>query len=167
MSIRIRRREFIGALGVAAAWPLAARAQRSAVPVVGWFDNTAALSTDRLSYFREGLRAAGFVEGRNVEIEDRYADNHLDRLPALAADLVRRRVAVIVTNNTTTPAARAATSTIPIVFVTGGDPVEGGLVTSLTRPGGNITGVSFTGAPLNAKRLELLHELVPEPAHIG
>src|ERR1700751_4952138 len=147
----MRRRQFISLVGGATAWALAARAQRSAAPVVGWLDNTAALSTDRLSYFREGLTAAGFVEPRDMVIEPRYADNHLDRLPALAADLVRRRVAVIVTNNTTTPAAKAATSTIPIVFVTGGDPVEGRLVTSLSRPGGNITGVSFTGAPLNPK----------------
>jgi putative tryptophan/tyrosine transport system substrate-binding protein len=165
----MRRREFIAGLGgaAAAAWPLVARAQQRAMPVVGWLDNTAASTTNRITAFRQGLSAAGFVEGSNVSIEFRWAENRLDRLPALAADLVRKQVSAIVTNNTSTPAAKAATPTIPIVFVTGGDPVETGLVTSLNRPGGNVTGVSFTGAPLNPRRLELLHEMVPKSAVIA
>jgi ABC-type uncharacterized transport system substrate-binding protein len=164
----MKRREFIMLLGGSAtAWPLAARAQQPALPVVGWLDNTAASTTNRLAAFRQGLSAAGFVEGSNVSIEYRFAEDQLDRLPGLAADLVRKRVAAIVTNNTSTPAAKAATSTIPIVFVTGADPVETDLVASLNRPGGNVTGVSFTGAPLNPRRLQLLHEMVPKPAVIA
>jgi ABC-type uncharacterized transport system substrate-binding protein len=161
----MKRRDIITLLGgAAAAWPLAVRAQQAQVPVVGWLDNTVAgaLPNNRISAFRQGLSSAGFVEGRNVAIETRYAENQLDRLPALAADLIHRQVAAIVTNNTTFPAATAATSTIPIVFVTGGDPVAGGLVSRLNRPGKNVTGVSFNSAPLNPKRLELLHQLVPK-----
>jgi putative tryptophan/tyrosine transport system substrate-binding protein len=163
------RREFITLLGsAAAAWPLAARAQQSATPVIGFLDaSTAADSVYRASAFRDGLKEAGFIDGHNLAIEFRWAENKLDRLPALATDLVQRRVAVIVGQNTTARAARAATSTIPIVFVSGGDPVATGLVTNLSRPGGNITGVSFTGAPLQPKRLALLHELVPPPATIA
>jgi ABC-type uncharacterized transport system substrate-binding protein len=163
----VRRREFIAGLG-AAAWPLATRAQQRALPVVGFLDNTDESGTrNRVSAFRQGLRAADFVEGRNVAIELRWAGNELNRLPALADELVRRGVAAILTNNTTTPAARAATSTIPIVFVTGGDPVAGRLVTSVNRPSSNVTGVSFNSAPLNPKRFELLHELVPKSAVIA
>jgi putative ABC transport system substrate-binding protein len=163
----MRRRAFISLLGSAATWPIAARAQQP-MPVVGFLDSTVAAATsNRVSAFRQGLSEAGFVEGRNVAIELRWAEGQLDRLPALAADLVRRQVAVIVVNAISFPSAQAATSTIPIVFVTGGDPVEAGLVTSLNRPSGNVTGVSFTSTPLDPKRLELLHELVPKPAVIA
>jgi putative tryptophan/tyrosine transport system substrate-binding protein len=165
----LRRRQFITLLGgAAAAWPVAARAQQPAVPVVGYLDATTAVdSVYRVSAFRDGLKEAGFIDGHNVAIDFRWAENKLDRLPALAADLVHRQVAVIVGQNATMRAAKAATSTIPIVFVSGGDPIDSGLVTNLSRPGANITGVSFTTAPLQAKRLGLLHELVPPPATIA
>ena len=155
----MRRRDFITLLGgAAAAWPLAARAQQPAVPVIGYLESKgAAASAYQEEAFRKGLSEAGFVEGRNVAIEYRWADDQLDRLPGMAADLVRRRVAAIVTPNSSTPAAIAATSTIPIVFVSGSDPVEDGLVTNLSRPGRNVTGVSYNSAALTARRLELLH----------
>jgi putative ABC transport system substrate-binding protein len=138
------------------------------MPVIGYLDSrVAGAASYQVDAFRRGLSEAGFVEGRNVAIEFRWADSQLDRLPELAADLVRRRVVAIFVNNSSTPAAKAATSTIPIVFVSAADPVEAGLVTSLNRPGGNVTGVSFTATPLNPKRLELLHELVPKPALIA
>ena len=165
----IGRRHFIMLLGGAAAvWPLAARAQQPAVPVVGLLNTrTAAATASQIGALRRGLSEAGFVEGRNLTIEYRWADDHIDRLPVLAADLVRRQVSVIVTENATTPAAKASTSTIPIVFISGANPIEAGLVTSLSRPGGNVTGVSFTSASLNPKRLELLHDLAPAPAIIA
>jgi putative tryptophan/tyrosine transport system substrate-binding protein len=164
----VRRREFITLLGGAAAWPLGARAQQPAMPVIGFLRSTTAASAAHLvTAFRQGLKEAGFIEGQNVAIEFRWADDHNDRLLELAADLIRRQAAVIVTHNQSTPAAKAATRTTPIVFVSGGDPIRDGLVSSLSRPGGNVTGVSFTSAPLDAKRLGLLHELVPKAVGIA
>jgi putative ABC transport system substrate-binding protein len=151
-----------------AAWPLGARAQQPAPPVVGFLRSTPSASfTHLVDAFRQGLKEAGFVEGQNVTIEQRWADNHLDRLPGLVADLVRRQVEVIVGNEPAVQAARAATTTIPIVFVIGGDPVARGLAASLNRPGGNLTGVTFFGNQLGAKRMELLRDLVPKAAVIA
>jgi ABC-type uncharacterized transport system substrate-binding protein len=162
----MRRREFITLLGGAVAgWPLAARAQQQ-VPVVGLLRSTpAAPFTALVAALRQGLGEEGFVEGRNVAIEQRHADNQLDRLPGLAADLVRRQVSVIVGNVVAVDAARAATAAIPIVFVTGEDPVKSRLVASLNRPEANLTGVTFFGgSQLNAKQLELLRDLIPKTA---
>jgi putative ABC transport system substrate-binding protein len=164
----VNRRKFITLLGSAATWPLAARAQQPVMPVIGFLDSTtAADSAYRVDAFRRGLSEAGYFEGQNLAVEYRWAEGRPDRLPALAADLITRRVAAIVVNNAAARAATAATSQIPIVFVSGGDPVQFGLVTSLNRPGGNVTGVSFTTTPLEAKRLELLNELASKPSTIG
>jgi putative ABC transport system substrate-binding protein len=164
----MRRREFITLVGGAAAWPLSARAQQSARPVIGFLDATTAADTVyRVSAFRDGLKEAGFIDGHNVAIEFRWAENKLDQLPALAADLAQRQVTMIVGPNVSMRAAQAATSTIPIVFISGGDPIASGLVTNLSRPGGNITGVTFGSSALQPKRLGLLHELVPPPATIA
>jgi putative ABC transport system substrate-binding protein len=166
----MRRRDFLGVLGggAAAACPLAARAQQTAIPVIGFLLPTSAdPNGDRLRIFRQSLKDAGFVEGENVAIEYRSIAGQIDRLPELAADLVRRKVAVIVAGGNAPLVAKAATTTIPIVFIVGDDPVRLGYVASLARPGGNLTGINFFSAELVAKRLDLLREFVPAATRVA
>src|ERR1700730_15369493 len=166
----MKRREFITLLGGAAAWPLAARAQQLVMPVIGWLSARSSESEGfMLDAFRQGLKDGGYIEGRNLAIEYRWADGRYERLPALAADLARRRIAVLVSvgGNFVVPIAKTAAGGIPIVFNVGNDPVADGLVASLNRPGGNLTGVYSLRGSLAAKELGLLHELAPKAVTIA
>src|SRR5215468_7304207 len=167
MPVTLGRRELIAALGGGVVWLRAARAQ-SEMPVIGFLNGaTAARYVPFAAAFRRGLSEFGYIEGQNLTIEYRWADDHYDRLPALATDLIRRQVIVIAANTPAAPVAKAATTAIPIVFVTAGDPVAAGLIDSLNRPGGNLTGVSLLNVEIGPKQLQLLHELVPSATIIA
>ncbi len=164
----MRRRAFMAGLGCTVAFPLPVGAQQSSLPVIGFLRSTGPASFENyVMAFRQGLKEAGFVEGQNVLVEYRYADNQLDRLPALADELIQRPASVIVGDTVAIIALKERTKTVPLVFSTGGDPVAAGLVASLNRPGGNVTGVVFFGTSLGAKRLELLREVAPKATTIG
>jgi putative ABC transport system substrate-binding protein len=165
----MRRRDFITLLGGAATWPLAARAQQPTMPVIGFLGSSSLQSMGGgvLLDFKRGLAETGYVEDRNVAIEYRFADDHYERLPALAAELVQRRVAVLAAPGAGALPAKAATSVIPVVFMIPSDPIELGLVASLSRPGGNLTGFAYLNAEVAAKRLGLLHEFLPDAKSIG
>ena len=164
----MRRRDFIkGIVGSAVAWPVIARAQQPALPVIGFLHSESDTLPERLRGFRQGLKDTGFVEGENLAVEYRWAETQMDRLPELVAELVHRQVAVLVTVGNATTLAAKATTTIPIVFNVNEDPVRLGLVASLARPGGNLTGVNFLAGELAAKRLELLRELVPSATRVA
>src|SRR5262245_16716846 len=166
----MRRREFIKLLGgVAATWSLAARAQSPAIPVIGFLDSRSPEAVEnRLRGFRQGLKEAGYIEGENITIVSRWADDRVDRLPLLAAELVSRSVAAIITAGVPSSfAAKTATTTIPIVFIVGTDPVQLGLAASLSRPGANLTGINLFTSELAAKRLEVLHDLLPQAKRMG
>ena len=165
----MRRREFIAAVSGAAAWPLAARAQQPAIPIIGYLDSRSPEAVEnRLRGFRQGLKDAGYIEGENVTILYRWADDRVERLPLLAAELVSRSVAAIITAGAPASlAAKAATTTIPIVFLIGNDPVQLGLAASLSRPGGNLTGIDIFTSQLGAKRLEVLRDLLPKATRMG
>jgi ABC-type uncharacterized transport system substrate-binding protein len=165
----MRRRDLLQGIAASAAWPVfGVHAQQSAMPVIGFLRSTSpADSTHFVTSFRQGLKEAGFVEGQNVAIEFRYAEGRSNRLPELVADLIHKPAAVIVANNPAAVVTKAATKTVPVIFITGSDPVRDGLVTSLSRPGGNITGVVFIVSDLGAKRLDLLRQLVPNATTIG
>jgi len=164
----MRRRDFIALIGGAAAWPLAARAQQAAMPVVGFVrSESLADATNLVTAFRQGLKEAGFVEGQNVTVEYRSGEGQRERLQSVVAELIRRPVTAIAGNSVAMLAAKAATTTIPVVFASGGDPVQQGLVASLNRPGGNVTGVVFLSGTLGTKRLELLRQIAPKATAIG
>jgi putative tryptophan/tyrosine transport system substrate-binding protein len=165
----MKRREFITLLGGAAAWPMAARAQQQSMPLIAFLSSGSpnTLAPERLAAFKEALQKEGFIEGRNVAFEYRFADNQYDRVPRLIDDLLKLKPAVVVANYPPVLAVKAGTSTIPILFIAGGDPIKRGLVNSLKNPGGNLTGVSNLNSELMPKRIELLHELLPAVTALG